>query len=476
MKKILIIAYYFPPIGGGGVQRAMKMARYLPDFGYDVHVLTVEPAYHATLDTSLLEEIPSWVKVHRVPEPRGIVSQLKTLLRPAPPSTGRIVVMQTGGHITPTKGPEPTKLQSKPAEVSLKAKLFAFAKKAKAGVMIPDDQIVWRKAAVARGLELLAEHDFDAIVSTSGPYTNHLVAQQLIRIARRKAKKAGRAARAPKWIADFRDPWTQNMHRSGIAWREQLEEQMERSVHREADVTLTVTETFADNFKQKYPREISRVEVIHNGFDPADYANLNRYRADESKCVLMYAGIFYKERNPRLLLQAIDALIREGHIDRAKIQLKFAGVLDYPGYTDNVDEIVRLGLQDIVEAPGNLPHKRALAEMKNSDILLLIADTAPDSGAYIPGKLFEYMAIGTPILALSMAGESTKIIEKFGLGVVASPTDLSEIKNAVLQLYTQWQNGSAIATSAQDTRTLPYQRREQARLLADLVRAINNER
>lgn len=470
MKKILIIAYYFPPIGGGGVQRAMKMARYLPDFGYDVHVLTVKPTYHATLDTSLLEEIPDEVNVHRIPEPRGIISQLKTLLRPAPP----------------TKGPEPVKLNSKPTQASLKTKLFAFAKKAKAGVMIPDDQIVWRKAAVAKGLALLAEHDFDAIVSTSGPYTNHLVAQQLIRIARRKAKKAGRAAnvassaagtrtaRAPKWIADFRDPWTQNMHRSGIAWREQLEEQMERSVHREADVTLTVTQAFADNFKQKYPREISRVEVIHNGFDPADYANLSRSRADESKCVLMYAGIFYKERNPRLLLQAIDALIREGHIDRAKIQLKFAGVLDYPGYTDNVDEIVRLGLQDIVEAPGNLPHKRALAEMKNSDILLLIADTAPDSGAYIPGKLFEYMAIGTPILALSMAGESTQIIEKFGLGVVANPTDLTEIKKAVHQLYTQWQNGASPTSSSQDTRTLPYQRREQARLLADLVREISN--
>jgi hypothetical protein len=84
------------------------------------------------------------------------------------------------------------------------------------------------------------------------------------------------------------------------------------------------------------------------------------------------------------------------------------------------------------------------------------------------------MAIGTPILALSMAGESTQIIEKFGLGVVANPTDLTEIKKAVHQLYTQWQNGASPTSSSQDTRTLPYQRREQARLLAELVREISN--
>lgn len=500
-KQVLLIAYLFPPIGGGGVQRAVKMARYLGEFGWKVHVLTVDPVYHATLDESLLAEIPDDVVIHRCPEDEGWLNRLRLKQQLA----------ITGGSGGDAKDASRTAegADVKPRagrSASLKSGLIKMMKKVKNAVLIPDDQILWYPAAKKKGLEIVRTYGIDAIVSTSGPHTNHLIARYLKR-------KTGLP-----WIADFRDPWTQNMHRSGIWWRERIEERLERSVHREANITLTVTHSFARNFNEKFGAAIERLEVIHNGYDPADYAELEHLKkdpADADRCVLMYAGIFYQKRNPRLLLRAVKELIDEGDIDRNRIALRFAGVFDYPGYSDNIDAVRELGLTDIVEVVGNLPHKQALAAMKRSDILLLIGDTAPGSGNYIPGKLFEYMAVGKPILALSMPGESTRIIEKYHLGEAADPLSLDEVKRAFLKLYRDWEkrrNAEAESSGPQaegeimtDERppalerqpsgenghadkhreqpgaprpssTLIYQRREQARRLAELLNEITGSR
>lgn len=437
MKKVLIIAYLFPPIGGGGVQRALKMARYLGEFGWEPHVLTVEPNYHVSLDMSLLDQLPENVHIHRT----------KEFFLGAPPAAaakkeGDVPQAVPGGW-----------------KAKLKGSLFPFLKKIKKYILLPDDQVLWFPFAAKKGLEVIEEHGIDAILSTSGPYTNHLVGLYLKR-------KTG-----IPWIADFRDPWTQNMHRTGIEWREWLEERLERMVLRESDVLLTVTQSFADNFQRKFSEEIKRIEVIHNGFDPADYKQLEHVAGDPAMCTFIYTGIFYKERNPRLFLQAVKELLDEGKMKREELSLTFAGVFDYPGYSENMDCVKAWGLQDIVHVLGHLPHQQALAELKKADILLLIGDTAPDSGYYIPGKLFEYMAIDHPILALSLEGESTRIIEKYSLGQVVNPASLEEIKSGVLKLYEHWSANKDDRGGKDGNRpsTEIYQRREQARMLAELL-------
>ncbi|MCK9910637.1 glycosyltransferase, partial [Microbacteriaceae bacterium K1510] len=253
---------------------------------------------------------------------------------------------------------------------------------------------------------------------TSGPVTNHLIAYQLA------------AQFGCKWVADFRDPWTQNMHQSGIPWRERLEERMEARVMAKADAITTVTATFAANFRKKHGSRIKRLELIYNGFDRADFANLTPAHTAPGKFHAVYAGILYQKRNPRLLLTAIRELIDEGKVNRSDLMLSFAGVFDYPGYSENRDCVQALGLQDIVRVLGNLPHKEALGMMKGADAQLLIGDVASDAGAYIPGKLYEYMGIGKPILALNKAGEATEIIEQFHLGQVADPEDKEAMKKA----------------------------------------------
>ncbi len=463
-KNVLMIAHGFPPIGGGGVPRPLKMAKYLGEFGWRVHVLTVDPDYHATLDPSLLAQVPPEVKIYRAKE-------LPLLPRPsAAPSASATASREAEGGAQAASVRPPT--------ARLKQRIIGVLKKAKPYLLIPDDNILWYPAAVKVGREIMRRERIDVIFSTSGPVTDHLVAQRLVREF------------GCKWIADFRDPWTQNMHRSGIGWRDRLEERMEERVMTGADAITTVTATFADNFRQKYGGRIRRLELIYNGFDRADFADLTPDVTAPGRFHAVYAGILYQKRNPRLLLRAIRELIDEGLVDKRKIMLSFAGVFDYPGYSDNADCVAELGLGDVVRVLGNLPHRNALSLMKGADALLLIGDVSPDAGAYIPGKLYEYMGVGKPILALNMPGEATEIIRRFQLGRVADPTDKEAIKRAYLELYRAWkeseQTGGAEAETGADgasrlqadeefaERVKPYERREQARQLAQLMDELVN--
>ncbi|USG64263.1 glycosyltransferase family 4 protein [Brevibacillus ruminantium] len=440
-RNVLLICYYFPPIGGGGVPRALKMAKYLGDFGWNVHVLTVDPVYHATLDPTLLAQLPEGVAIHRAKERQLI------------PRRGKAAAGEAAA--APQTAPQ-TSFKSR-----IKQQVIGLLKKVKPYILIPDDQILWLPQALKVGREIMHQEKIDVIFSTSGPVTNHLIAQRL-------AKEFG-----CKWVADFRDPWTQNMHTSGIGWRERLEERMEMRVMADADAITTVTATFAENFRQKHGERIRRMELIYNGFDQEDFIGLTPAYTAPDKFHAVYAGILYQKRNPRLLLQAIHELIDEQKVNREDLLLSFAGVFDYPGYTENQDCVEALGLGDIVRVLGNLPHKQALSLMKGADALLLIGDVSPDAGAYIPGKLYEYMGIGKPILSLNKPGEATGIIETFRLGQVADPEDKEAMKRAYLQLYREWKEQGATGNTDRGDefaeRVKPYERREQARQLAELM-------
>ncbi|MGG1661842.1 glycosyltransferase family 4 protein [Brevibacillus sp. NRS-1366] len=440
---VLIICYGFPPIGGGGVPRPLKMAKYLGEFGWKVHVLTVDPVYHATLDPSLLAQLPSDVVIHRAKE------------LPLFPKRGQAAA---SAPVVSAAGANASRSSVKSA---LKKQLVNVLKKVKPYLMIPDDQILWMPGAMKLGREIMRREKIDMIFSTSGPVTNHLVARKLA------------SEFQCKWVADFRDPWTQNMHTSGIAWRERMEERMEEGVMAEADAVTTVTATFAANFQGKHQQRIKRMELIYNGFDQGDFDGLAPSHEAPGTFHCVYAGILYQKRNPRLLLQAIRELIDAGEVDQKDVLLSFAGVFDYPGYSENRDCVEALGLEDNVRLLGNLPHKEALGLMKGADALLLIGDVSADAGAYIPGKLYEYMGIGKPILALNKPGEATEIIENFRLGQVADPEQKDAIKHAYLELYKEWKADGQTSGEERGSdfaeRVRPYERREQARQLAQLM-------
>lgn len=433
MKHVLIIAYLFPPIGGGGVQRALKLAKYLGRHDFQVSVLTVKDPLHATPDDSLLKQIPENVMIYRAEEMKLIPRE----------SAGTV----PQGSVFKGAGP------------SVRQKLFRKLKpallKGKEALLIPDDQILWYRQAVSMAVELVKEKQVDVILSTSGPYTNHLVGRGV----KRKTDV--------KWIADFRDPWTQNMHRPTLSWRRKKEERQEASVMKEADLVTTVTPTFAKQFIGKYPAIKDKLHLIYNGYDPEDYENLTGIKREPERFTVLYTGIFYHERNPRLFLKAVRELIDAGHLAFEHLSLEFAGVFDYPGYTENQEQVNSLSLGGIVHVWGNLPHQEVLSRMKGADLLLLVGDTSEDAGAYIPGKLYEYMAVKKPILALTVEGESARIVNDHALGNVVAPHALNDMKAAILSAYEGWLSGRQNMPDNGETEL--FRRDKQAEQFAELI-------
>ncbi|MEW5763104.1 MAG: glycosyltransferase family 4 protein [Bacillota bacterium] len=442
-KKVLLITAYFPPVGGGGVMRALKMAKYLGEFGCDLWVLSKVPRHNDILDPSLLAEVPPSVRVVRTRD----VDPYRWLYRLRPPVGAGVQAAETVAR--------PPLL--KRAGTAALGHLKPLALKLLQYTAIPDEFYWWARAAVPPGEKIIRREGIEVVFSTSHPYSVHLLGYWL-------KKRTGAL-----WIADFRDPWTQNIHRSGIPWRERIEERMERRVMTGADAVTTVTPSFAAGFRAKYGNAIKRLEVIYNGFDPADYSSLAPAPHD-GRFTAAYAGILYEKRSPRALLEAVAELLTEGTVRREEIRLRFAGSFDTPGSTTHYELVRRLGLEDVVEIMGKLPHREALAVLKGADLLLLIGDAVPEAEAYIPGKLYEYMAVGRPVLALVAPGEAERIVGECRLGRVVHPADKEGIKQAYREMYRAWKEGRLPRlTEMTAAKFNIYNRRYQAGQLAQLM-------
>ncbi len=321
--------------------------------------------------------------------------------------------------------------------------------------LIPDEQVIWRRPAARTGRRLLDEMSFDAVFSTSGPSTNHLVALDI------------KSSSGVPWVADFRDPWVGNMHFSSLSpSRQRREERLESRVIQAADAVTTVTRAFCRRFAERYP-EGPRPTLIYNGFDPADYRDLTRDGNTEAVFTLAYAGILYPGRTPAPLLRSLAGAVEAGHIPRDAICLQFAGVFDYPGRDDHARLVRELGLEDVVEVLGPLPHRRALSLMAGADALMMIGDTAPTAGEYIPGKIYEYMALGKPVVGTLLPGEARDILESTGESHLADPDDVSLLGEHLVQLYRRWEADELRGAH----RELPriYHREQQAGQLAHLL-------
>ncbi|HAG06974.1 MAG TPA: hypothetical protein DCL13_02205 [Peptococcaceae bacterium] len=294
-KKVLLVAAHFPPAGGGGVIRALKMAKYLGDYGCDVLVLTREPRPNDITDPSLVDEVPPSVRVIRARD----VDPYRWLYRFRPPAPQ-----------TPTAAARPSLL--KRVATGLLRGLRSPALKLLQYTAVPDDFYWWARATVPLGERVIRGEGIDVIFTTSYPYSVHLLGYWLKRLT------------GVLWIADFRDPWTQNIHKSGIPWRERVEERMERRVMANADAVTTVTPSFAAGFRAKHGDVIRRLEVIYNGFDPADYEDIVPFPHD-GRFTAAYTGLLYPKRSPRLLLEAVAELIAEGRVRRGENGLRLAG-------------------------------------------------------------------------------------------------------------------------------------------------------
>lgn len=379
-----MIAYYFPPIGGSGALRPLKLAKYLPSFGWNPCVLAVKnPDWYYAHDPELLKELSSNIIIKRSFMLRS--AWLYRVLNP-------------------------------PRILKIDQVLRRF-------LVQPDDQIGWIPFAYFSAVNIIRKYNVKAIYSTSAPLSCHLIAYLI------KRKK-----NIP-WVADFRDEWFENPDLNlATSFHRRLHYKLESLVVNNCDKVIAPAARFCRLLAKHCP-DSNKFSTIPMGFDPEDFSQQTTLedQTDEGrKFVIAFSGLFYGSFRPNFFLNAINELVEEGKVSPKKIKVQFVGA-NTPNDIDFED------VYGFSEFTGFISHKEALEYLSKANALLLLLSKERGKDV-IPSKTFEYMASGKPILALvPSSGEVAKIIQKTNTGLVVNFEDVDSIKKAYLQLYKQWE-------------------------------------
>ena len=383
LKRLLIITYYWPPTGGSGVQRWVKFSKYLPEFGWQPVVYTPENPEQLARDESLLNDIPACAEVIKTH-----ISEPYELYR-------RLTGGKAGQEVNPVNAQRKTWKQ----RLSLWIRGNCF---------IPDPRVGWVRPSVRFLKKYLREHPVDAVVTTGPPHSVHLIGLGL------------KKALGLRWIADFRDPWTEMFYYKHLglsAAADRRHRRLEQAVLDGADKIISVSPPVAADFQAKTK---TPVVLITNGFDEADFRGESLASApgvqgfpgqkkwpeksldtpapqrQRTEIRLVHTGLFAADGNP---LKLWDALAERCEADpdfRARLQIRLAGKVD----AAITDAIRARGLGDNLVELGYLPHDETVREQREADILLLPLRREPEYAKVLPGKIFEYLAARRPVLGI----------------------------------------------------------------------------
>lgn len=390
-----MITYYWPPAGGPGVQRILKFAKYLPEFGWQPLILTVKKGAHPALDPSLVQDIAPVCKVHKTcaPEPAFLYKKFSG--------------MEAGEQI-------PVAVLASD-ETDWRKRLSHWIR---LNLFIPDAKLGWTPFAVRKGKEIIRAEQPDVIFASSPPPTVHLIAAKLARWS------------GLKWVADFRDPWTRiHYYRNARTnFARKRDEGLERKVLAACDQITCASRHFLDLLAAP-PNTPS--QVITNGYDEVEIAPDIEKR---EKFTLGHVGGLTPNRFYGQFFSAIRNLIISGEIPADRIEIELIG---------NVDQAVCSKLERIfrncpvLNFKGYVTHDAALTEMQSAHLLLLFLEDIPGYRGHIPGKLFEYMFTKNPILGIGdPQGDSAQILQQTNTGRIYRKTEAFE--PIILQHYEQW--------------------------------------
>lgn len=413
MEKVLIVANEFPPMGGAGVQRTTKFVKYLREFGFEPIVVTKEHVADLT-DESLLNDIPKDIKIHRL-KPYDTVNR-KGLMR-------------------------------------LPLKFFGTR------IMSPDSEYFWYRFNREKVKEIIKKENIKLVYSTSFPYSSHLMGLYL----RRTIKDI-------RWIADFRDEWTNNpYHRDSIYKRIKFkgEKKMELEVTAGCDYFITNTPLMLENFVEDNNDLIDRSTFIPNGYDEEDFQDLKNQRDGGDKFVVTYSGSLYGRRNLDEFMEGLKISIDKGQIDKGDLELRIVGNI--------YDKVIsayatKYNLEGQIKSYGYLPHRDSIQMLFNSDIILLVIGKGKGSRNFYTGKIFEYIRSHRPILAIVPEdGVAAQVIKETKTGSVVDPEDIEGVSESISNYYNQWKNGNLEHNPNWDN-VKNYSRRSQTEQLAEIFK------
>ena len=409
MRNVLIITYYWPPSGGSGVQRWLKMSKYLPENGWRPIIYTADNAEYPVLDSSLEKDIHNEAVVIRRPivEPYSFYKKFLGMKKNETVKAGFIREKRSDNHSFSWKE--------------------SFSQWIRGNFFIPDARCWWIRPSAKYLLSYLKDHPVDVIVSTGPPHSMHLI-----------AKKIHQKTNIP-WIADFRDPWTdidfyKDLHLTKCA--DKKHHQLEKEVLTEANLVVTVGKTWAENLAKTADR---KVNVIHNGFDFDIEENIWKNNDfDKGKYfTLSHIGILNKDRNALTLWKVLGEMVK-ADVDFANdLRIRLIGQVD----GSVADALKNNGLSDNATVIENVPHQEAIREQASATVLLLLINNSPNAKGILTGKIFEYLASGRPILAIGPEdGDTAAVLNETKHGFIADFDNEEKIKTLIINFYKKFKN------------------------------------
>ncbi len=379
-RTVLMIAYYFPPMGLSGVQRTLKFAKFLPKYGWKPTVLTVVPTGYYAMDPSLLEEAE-----------------------------------EAGIEIVRTSSLDPNRLFAKTRIVRMPSepvrRLMQFFSDL---FFIPDTKIGWKRKAVTVGKRLLRERSFDVIFATAPPQTDLLIGIEL----KRRSKLP--------LVLEYRDSWLQYPFKTfPTPLHRWLHARLERRVIMGCDKVIVTHRRVKEELLRRYPFQGHHdVVILPQGYDQSDFDRVAGVRKSTGESLrITHAGTFYAGRNPSTILTAIANIYRESPQLRGRFQLRFVGTVR------SADEqlVRKLGLSNDVTFTGYLEHHECVKELKEADVLWFIIDNDTQS----PGKLYEYFGARKPILASAVEGYTQQLLRESKVATILPLHDVAAHEKAL---------------------------------------------
>ena len=434
MRRVLIITYYWPPSGGSGVQRWLKMSKYLPENGWQPVIYTAEDAEYPVEDKSLEKDVAPEAEVIRRPivEPYSFYKKFLGIKKGEKVKTGFI---NEGKRKSGWK---------EYLSVWLRGNFF-----------IPDARCWWIKPSVRHLSKYLKEHPVDVMISTGPPHSMHLIAKAL-------HKKFN-----IPWVADFRDPWTEIDYYDKLHlthWADRKHHRLEHDVLTQADKVVTVAPDGARRLENLGAKD---VVTIFNGFDrDGDTENVTK----TEKFVITYLGVLSKIQSPENLWTALGELVKEDYGFANTLKINMIGQID----NSVVKSIEDNDLKQWVTFTPYVPHSEVAKIHRASTLLLLLLmpDSEPRAKGLLTGKLFEYLASGRPILCVGPEdGDAAHIISECNAGETVSFNDKTKIKETIKNYYQRFKT-SGLPDNINES-IEKYSRKslaaEYARLLEDIL-------
>jgi glycosyltransferase involved in cell wall biosynthesis len=431
--RVLFVAYAFPPVGGAGVQRVTKFAKYLPDCGWQVSVLTVSNPSVPVADTTLESDVPAGTLVRRA----------RTL---EPSYTMKELVSATGG-----RGQAGARFARRIATT--------VARRLATGILQPDPQLLWLPAAVREGRRLLADIPHAAIVATGPPFSSFLIGSLL-----------QRSSGLPL-VLDYRDEWglTNQFHENKKYGRLAIRfnRALERAVTRRASAIVATSEASARALEDSREARASKAPVVclRNGFDPEDFEHVEP--PNEPSCRrfrVVYTGTLWAHTSVEPLVEAVRRVCLERPDLGARLELVFAGRRT-PAQEALLGRLAGLGVR-LVTHP-YLDHGSVIRLMRSADLLCSLTTDAPGAERFLNAKIFEYMAARRPILAIAPPGDLWRVLDAYPASSRFTPADVTAIAGCLIGNVSRFAAGSIEPPVVWDGRQ--YDRRQQAGELSALL-------